>query len=93
MALGIVWLAILFALSAALYASVGFGGGSTYIALLALADVDYRALPVIALLVQYYRGYRRNIAVCRARIDRLAADLADTDTVRSRGLDRRSHRH
>lgn len=50
MALGIAWLAILFALSAALYASVGFGGGSTYIALLALADVDYRVLPIIALL-------------------------------------------
>lgn len=33
-----------------LYASVGFGGGSTYIALLALADLDYRALPIIALL-------------------------------------------
>ncbi|MBQ0772922.1 MAG: sulfite exporter TauE/SafE family protein, partial [Sphingomonadales bacterium] len=43
-------LALLFALTAALYASVGFGGGSTYIALLALAELDYRALPVIALL-------------------------------------------
>lgn len=43
-------LAALFALTAALYASVGFGGGSTYIALLALAELDYRALPIIALL-------------------------------------------
>lgn len=50
MALGITGLALLFTLTAALYASVGFGGGSTYIALLALADLDYRALPVIALL-------------------------------------------
>jgi uncharacterized membrane protein YfcA len=50
MAFGIFGLALLFALTAALYASVGFGGGSTYIALLALADLDYRALPVIALL-------------------------------------------
>lgn len=50
MALGIVGLALLFALTAALYASVGFGGGSTYIALLALAALDYQALPVIALL-------------------------------------------
>ncbi len=50
MALGIFGLAILFALTAALYASVGFGGGSTYIALLALAELDYRALPIIALL-------------------------------------------
>lgn len=50
MAVGIFGLAILFALTAALYASVGFGGGSTYIALLALAELDYRALPIIALL-------------------------------------------
>jgi len=46
----IIGLAVLFFLTAALYASVGFGGGSTYIALLALADLDYRALPIIALL-------------------------------------------
>ncbi|QJB68133.1 sulfite exporter TauE/SafE family protein [Parasphingorhabdus halotolerans] len=44
------WLVLLFFLTAALYASVGFGGGSTYIALLALADIDYRALPIIALI-------------------------------------------
>lgn len=50
MAVGIAGLAVLFALTAALYASVGFGGGSTYIALLALADLDYRALPIIALM-------------------------------------------
>ncbi len=50
MAFGTAGLALLFLLTAALYASVGFGGGSTYIALLALADVDYRMLPVIALL-------------------------------------------
>ncbi len=50
MAFGTAVLALLFFLTAALYASVGFGGGSTYIALLALADVDYRTLPIIALL-------------------------------------------
>ena len=44
------WLAGLFALVALLYASVGFGGGSTYSALLALSDTDYRLIPVIALL-------------------------------------------
>ena len=43
-------LVILFALTAALYASVGFGGGSTYNALLALWGVDYRLLPAIALI-------------------------------------------
>ena len=44
------WLAILFAVTALLYASVGFGGGSTYNALLVLAGVDYRILPSIALI-------------------------------------------
>lgn len=39
-----------FALTALLYASVGFGGGSTYNALLVLADTDYLLLPAIALL-------------------------------------------
>jgi len=43
-------LALLFLVTAALYAAVGFGGGSTYNALLVLADTDYRVLPSIALL-------------------------------------------
>ena len=43
-------LAALFALTAALYASVGFGGGSTYTALLAFAETDYRVLPAISLV-------------------------------------------
>lgn len=38
-----------FFLTALLYAMVGFGGGSTYNALLVIADVDYRLLPAIAL--------------------------------------------
>ncbi len=42
-------LATFFLLTAVLYASVGFGGGSTYNALLVLADTDYRILPSIAL--------------------------------------------
>ena len=42
-------LAAAFFLTALLYASVGFGGGSTYNALLALAGTDYRLLPLIAL--------------------------------------------
>ena len=44
------WLAGLFALVALVYASVGFGGGSTYSALLALSDTDFKLIPVIALL-------------------------------------------
>lgn len=43
------WLAAAFLATALLYASVGFGGGSTYSALLALAGADYRILPLIAL--------------------------------------------
>lgn len=45
-----VQLAGLFALTALLYAMVGFGGGSTYNALLVLHGTDYRILPAIALL-------------------------------------------
>lgn len=43
------WLTPAFFGTALLYASVGFGGGSTYNALLALAGVDYRLLPAVAL--------------------------------------------
>lgn len=39
----------LFLLVAAAYASVGFGGGSTYNALLILSGTDYRLVPAIAL--------------------------------------------
>jgi uncharacterized protein len=42
-------LILAFAVTAALYASVGFAGGSTYNALLALAGVDYRVFPLVAL--------------------------------------------
>lgn len=42
-------LVLLFAVTAMLYASVGFAGGSTYNALLALAGVDHRVFPVVAL--------------------------------------------
>jgi uncharacterized protein len=45
-----IWLVPAFLITALLYASVGFGGGSTYTALLALAETDYRILPAISLL-------------------------------------------
>lgn len=44
-----IWMAAAFFVTALLYASVGYGGGSTYNALLALSGVDYRVLPAIAL--------------------------------------------
>ncbi len=45
-----IWLSGLFALVALIYASVGFGGGSTYTALLGLWGVEYQLIPVISLL-------------------------------------------
>jgi len=43
-------LAILFFVTAVLYSSVGFGGGSTYLALLLIWAIPYTAFPIIALL-------------------------------------------
>ena len=44
-----VLLSILFLVTAILYSSVGFGGGSTYLALLLIWDIPYYVFPVIAL--------------------------------------------
>ena len=43
---------------ALLYASVGFGGGSSYLALLLLWQVSYASIQSIALLLQHYRRFR-----------------------------------
>ena len=43
-------LSILFFITAILYSSVGFGGGSTYLALLLIWDVPYYIFPVLALI-------------------------------------------
>lgn len=43
------WLPLGFFATALLYAAVGFGGGSTYSALLSLAGFDYRLLPIVSL--------------------------------------------
>jgi len=43
-------LSILFFITAILYSSVGFGGGSTYLALLLVWDIPFFVFPVIALL-------------------------------------------
>lgn len=42
-------MALAFLVTALLYASVGFGGGSTYAALLAWYGLDFRLLPIVAL--------------------------------------------
>jgi uncharacterized membrane protein YfcA len=44
-----IWLPPAFFATALLYASVGFGGGSTYSALLALAGTNFQLLPIISL--------------------------------------------
>ena len=43
-------LSILFFVTAILYASVGFGGGSTYLALMLIWNIPYHIFPIIALL-------------------------------------------
>ena len=43
-------LSILFFITAILYSSVGFGGGSTYLALLLIWDIPYHIFPVVALV-------------------------------------------
>ncbi|MGN3973436.1 sulfite exporter TauE/SafE family protein [Tsuneonella sp. SYSU-LHT278] len=63
-----VWLTAAFALTALLYASVGFGGGSTYSALLALSGVDYRLLPVVSLLCNVVVVAGSTVRFARARI-------------------------
>ena len=47
-------LSILFFVTAILYASVGFGGGSTYLALLLIWGVPYYIFPVIALVCNIF---------------------------------------
>ena len=43
-------LSIFFFITAILYSSVGFGGGSTYLALMLIWDLPYYIFPIIALL-------------------------------------------
>lgn len=61
-------LAAAFALTALLYAAVGFGGGSTYSALLALSGFDYRLLPVLSLACNIVVVGGSSIRFARARL-------------------------
>ncbi|GMM93877.1 sulfite exporter TauE/SafE family protein [Qipengyuania sp. MTN3-11] len=63
-----IWLAAAFLLTALLYAGVGFGGGSTYSALLALAGVDYRILPILSLACNIVVVAGGTVRFARARI-------------------------
>lgn len=57
-----------FLVTALLYASVGFGGGSTYSALLALAGFDYRLLPVLSLVCNIAVVAGSTIRFARAKV-------------------------
>lgn len=61
-------LVIAFFITAALYASVGFGGGSTYAALLALSGLDYRLLPVLALACNIVVVAGSSVRFARAKV-------------------------
>ena len=50
------------------YRSVGFGGGSTYTALLALGGVDYRLLPLLSLACNIVVVAGSTLRFARARI-------------------------
>lgn len=63
-----IWLASLFALVALVYASVGFGGGSTYTALLTLWGIDYQLVPIISLLCNIIVVTGGTIRFVRARL-------------------------
>jgi uncharacterized protein len=63
-----IWLAAAFFTTALLYAAVGFGGGSTYSALLALAGFDYRLLPVLSLACNIVVVAGSSLRFARARI-------------------------
>lgn len=72
-------LTILFFVTALLYASVGFGGGSTYNALLVLNGTDYRILPAIALacnIIVVTGGVWRFGAAGHIKLDRIAPWIA-----------------
>jgi len=43
-------LSVLFFITAILYSSVGFGGGSTYLALMLIWDIPYYIFPIVALI-------------------------------------------
>ena len=59
-------LSILFFITAILYSSVGFGGGSTYLALLLIWDIPYTIFPVIALMCNIIVVFGNSVNYIRA---------------------------
>lgn len=52
--LGVYFLALILAIVAFVYSAVGLGGGSSYTALLAIASINYLAIPTISLLLNLF---------------------------------------
>ncbi|MFC0590832.1 sulfite exporter TauE/SafE family protein [Novosphingobium aquiterrae] len=63
-----IWLPLGFFLTALLYAAVGFGGGSTYSALLTLVGFDYRLLPIVSLACNVVVVSGSTIRFARAQV-------------------------
>ena len=61
-------LALAFLVTALLYASVGFGGGSTYAAFLALSGLDYRLLPLVSLACNIVVVAGATVRFARAKV-------------------------
>ena len=61
------WLTPAFFVTALLYASVGFGGGSTYTALLASAGFNYQLLPIVSLVCNVIVVSGSTVRFARAR--------------------------
>lgn len=62
-----IWLPLGFFVTALLYAAVGFGGGSTYSALLSLVGFDYRLLPLVSLACNIVVVSGSTVRFARAR--------------------------
>ena len=63
-----IWLPLGFLVTALLYASVGFGGGSTYSALLTLVGFDYRLLPLVSLACNVVVVSRSTVRFARSGV-------------------------
>jgi uncharacterized membrane protein YfcA len=63
-----IWLPLGFFVTAVLYASVGFGGGSTYSALLTLVGFDYRLLPLVSLACNVVVVTGSTVRFARSRV-------------------------
>ena len=59
-------LSVLFLITAVLYSSVGFGGGSTYLALLLIWDISYYIFPLIALICNIIVVFGNSVNYIRA---------------------------